>query len=325
MNLPHIDLSNSLDDVMYCGAIVVIVVIGWFSTKLVRASLKESRKSEKNLTAENTILEIKVDERTMALRETQTKWLAEIARTAEFGRVAEGLFHDLMSPLTSVALHMEKLKNKNADVSISQSELESTRAYLDKAMQASQKMGHFMKNIRRQMSRDRNADDHALTDEVVDVGQELATAIDLLKYKARNANVRIDIVEIDTKAKYIGNPLRMLQLFSNLISNAIDACEKITDREKVVKIKITAAKGDTNGVDKIIISVSDNGVGIPSKYLPRIFDQFFSTKSPHDGTGIGLATVKKIAEEELHGKVTVTSTENVGTEFIVTFPIHVII
>ena len=311
------------DDIIYIAIIFLIIFLGWLSIGELRRSWRRARNAQRTLTAERDILELKVDAGNAALRESQTKWLAEISRTAEFGRLAEGLFHDLMTPLTSVALHMEKLKKIQPHES-DNIEFKNSQAYLEKALYASERMGLFMKNIRRQMSREQNSDDHALTAEIVDVKKELIGSIDLLSYKARNTNVRIEQIAND-HCTYVGNPLRLLQLFSNLISNAIDACEtvgKISDREKIIRIDIKKETSQLAGdTDAIVITIADNGIGIPHDCLSKIFEPFFTTKSASAGTGIGLATVQKIVQDELHGSITVTSTENVGTEFRIIFPV----
>jgi signal transduction histidine kinase len=67
------------------------------------------------------------------------------------------------------------------------------------------------------------------------------------------------------------------------------------------------------------VKVSDNGVGIPQKYLNQIFDPFFTTKKQGEGTGLGLNIVYRIITK-YEGTITVESEENMGTTFIIKFP-----
>jgi light-regulated signal transduction histidine kinase (bacteriophytochrome) len=100
-------------------------------------------------------------------------------------------------------------------------------------------------------------------------------------------------------------------LFQNLITNAI----KFQDKNRKPKIKIRAEEID----DVWTFSISDNGIGIESKYFERIFQifQFLNPRSSFEGTGIGLAYCKKIVE--LHsGKIWVKSTLGKGTTFYFT-------
>ena len=71
------------------------------------------------------------------------------------------------------------------------------------------------------------------------------------------------------------------------------------------------------------IIVKDNGFGVPKESLHRIFESFYRLErdvlSATVGTGLGLSLVKEVAEKH-HGKITVTSEEGVGSEFILTIP-----
>jgi signal transduction histidine kinase len=236
--------------------------------------------------------------------------LAELSRTAEFGRMSQGLFHDLMTPLTSVALYMETLR----DIDIP--EVQNSRAYVEKAMRASERMGAFMGNIRKGIA---SRLPENKIDGTVDIGHELAAAVDLLGYKARNAGVRIES-DVQAPLFYNGDPADFLQIFLNLISNGIDACENRAG-EKIVSIEISAEKDAARDMPRNMrITVSDNGAGIAPKNHAKIFDDFYTTKPAGRGTGLGLSTVKKIVEEKLGGTISFESPEEKGTVFTIVFP-----
>ncbi len=139
------------------------------------------------------------------------------------------------------------------------------------------------------------------------------------------------------------DPDKMEKIFFNLISNAF----KFTSSPGEIKVSIIVRHNefisassikweipkqarlpvgqvrDYNIKDFIEISVKDSGIGIPADRLPHIFDRFYqvdnSMTREHEGTGIGLALTKELVE--LHrGKISVSSTENKGSEFIITFP-----
>ena len=302
---------NTHDVFIYSAILLFISALSWLSNKEIEKSLRRARTSEKSLAIERDILEIKVAERTEALRASQEERIAVLSQRAEFGRMSQGLFHDLMTPLTSVALHMETLR----DVTIP--EIQNSRAYVEKAMLASQRMGTFMSYIRRTIrSASPTTADCVETNEKVDLCHELRVAIDLLSHKTRSINVQIETVA-PVPVYYAGNSLHFLQIFLNLLSNAIDACEYNTDLKCItvmVHVKTVANK------DTIHITVSDNGAGIAVEHIEKIFSDFYTTKSPEKGTGIGLSTVKKIVEEKLCGTVTCESTKENGTNFSIAFP-----
>ncbi|MEW5978147.1 MAG: HAMP domain-containing sensor histidine kinase [Acidobacteriota bacterium] len=109
-----------------------------------------------------------------------------------------------------------------------------------------------------------------------------------------------------------GNYDLLYQVFQNLVSNSIKFCSTEP------RIEITAKQEE----DYVIVSVSDNGLGIDPSALPRLFQRFYrgeSSASKRPGLGIGLYLVKKLVE--LHrGHISVTSELNKGTTFLLRFP-----
>jgi two-component system phosphate regulon sensor histidine kinase PhoR len=113
--------------------------------------------------------------------------------------------------------------------------------------------------------------------------------------------------------KIKGDAFKLEQLFINLIENAIKYTEE-------GEIKITAKKEGKS----VVIEVSDTGIGIARKHLPRIFERFYvvdkSRSRALGGTGLGLSIVKHIVQ--LHnGEISVESTLGKGTKFIIVLPI----
>ena len=110
------------------------------------------------------------------------------------------------------------------------------------------------------------------------------------------------------------------QVFLNLIINAADAIEErfSGDRERRGSLRITSRWSG----DRVMVSVSDTGTGIPEEILETIFDTFFTTKEVGKGTGQGLAIARDIVTNKHHGEMTVESTVGQGTTFHVTLPIH---
>ncbi len=100
------------------------------------------------------------------------------------------------------------------------------------------------------------------------------------------------------------------QVSMNIISNAIDAFEG----------KGTIIITPKALIDKISISIKDNGNGMSEEIMKKIFDPFFTTKEVGKGTGLGLSISYGIIEKH-GGKIEVTSVEGSGSEFIINLPI----
>lgn len=108
------------------------------------------------------------------------------------------------------------------------------------------------------------------------------------------------------------NAAALGQVFYNLLSNAVQAMEG----QPAARLRIaTAQRGG-----EIVITLADNGPGIPAEILPRIFDPFFTTKDVGQGTGLGLTVCTDVVLAH-RGRITVQSRENAGTEFTVYLPL----
>ena len=127
--------------------------------------------------------------------------------------------------------------------------------------------------------------------------------------KSKHAEVRIP----ETLPLIVGNPVRLYQVFSNLLGNALKYSSP--DRPPVITIEERSGLGNS-----IVIDVKDNGLGIPPGKLSDIFRPYHRAHgNVVEGSGIGLACVKKIMER-MGGSVTVSSVEGKGSTFTLTFP-----
>ena len=111
----------------------------------------------------------------------------------------------------------------------------------------------------------------------------------------------------------MGDETQLGSMFANLVDNAI----KYTPEGGSVEVSAEADE------DSVWVRVSDTGIGIPEKKLPRIFERFYRVDKARSketgGTGLGLSIVRHVAENH-GGKVTVESTEGEGTTFTVHLP-----
>jgi len=120
---------------------------------------------------------------------------------------------------------------------------------------------------------------------------------------------------------FIGNldvecfPARMNQVFLNLISNGVQAIADSGD------LWISTSREMIESKEYGVISIKDNGKGIPKENLEKIFEPFFTTKPVGEGTGLGLSIVYKIIEQH-NGFITVDSEVGTGTTFLIKIPVR---
>ncbi|MEK7095499.1 MAG: HAMP domain-containing sensor histidine kinase [Patescibacteria group bacterium] len=289
-----------IEIIIFICIIALVIVLFFLSNQEIKKSLEKSKKSEKILEKERLLLMDKIEEQSSALKIEKIKRMNELSKMAEFGRLSQGLFHDLMTPLTSIVLHTEKLKNTYPE------EIGSAQNNLEKAVEASRRMASYIQNIRSTMQGEH-------LQEQCEVEKELQTILDLLSYKIRNTEVKVDISKIQ-KINWFGDTIKIRQVFSNLISNALDSFDTVSDRERMVEISLYQFK------DSIIFKIKDNGEGIPKENREKIFQPFFTTKTREKGAGIGLSTVKSIVQNDLKGEINLESLVGQGSVFQVIFP-----
>ncbi|MDD3044252.1 MAG: HAMP domain-containing sensor histidine kinase, partial [Candidatus Delongbacteria bacterium] len=109
------------------------------------------------------------------------------------------------------------------------------------------------------------------------------------------------------------------QVFMNLIVNAAHATKDAVDQKLVEKGIITVKTSHKDG--RIIITIADNGTGIPEKIRERVYDPFFTTKEVGKGTGQGLAIAHKAVVDRHGGKIWFETEQNKGTTFYIEVPV----
>ncbi|MBK1986451.1 type IV pili methyl-accepting chemotaxis transducer N-terminal domain-containing protein [Sphaerospermopsis aphanizomenoides BCCUSP55] len=115
---------------------------------------------------------------------------------------------------------------------------------------------------------------------------------------------------------------KLNQVFFNILTNAIDAIEAL-GTQKLPRNPQVFIKTKLVEANYILISIADNGIGIPKENRHRIFDPFFTTKPVGKGTGLGLSVAYQIVEEH-NGKISCFSSPEEGTEVQIQIPIKVI-
>ena len=137
------------------------------------------------------------------------------------------------------------------------------------------------------------------------------------KDKSFNATMHTDFDDSIGKVNMI--PQDMGRVILNLITNAFYVVDE-KKKSGIENYEPTVSVSTKKIADKILISVKDNGNGIPSKVIDKIFQPFFTTKPTGQGTGLGLSLSYDIVKAH-GGELRVETKEGEGTEFIVLLPI----
>lgn len=145
--------------------------------------------------------------------------------------------------------------------------------------------------------------------EKANVADNIETVLVLLQNKLKQG---IDVIKNYEEIPLINcYPDELVQVWTNLITNAIHAMEN--SGQLTIAIK--------NQGEKVKISITDNGMGIPDKIKEKIFEPFFTTKKAGEGTGIGLDLVAKIIKKH-NAVLDLESKVGIGTTFTILLPIN---
>ncbi|MCB9830960.1 MAG: HAMP domain-containing histidine kinase [Planctomycetes bacterium] len=150
-----------------------------------------------------------------------------------------------------------------------------------------------------------------LKTQILTLAELVEDTVDLIKPTLR-ANIKLVFDNLAPEAAIEGDRVRLQRVLVNLLLNAAEAMP----RGGVISVRLAVRDGSAQ------LQVIDDGVGIPDEFRERIFDRYFSTKSPGENNGIGLSVVREVVEEH-RGRVQLGPKRDQGSEFIVTLPLAV--
>lgn len=222
--------------------------------------------------------------------------VSQLYRLAEFGRLAAGLFHDMVNPLTGLSLHLNAIRDSiHPHVS-------EVKENLRRALKASESLEHLIATVTKQLKPDAPNSRFSPAENIKEV-------LLLFSHRLKLLEVTVVCYTPNTISLH-GDYLKFQQILTNLLSNALDSYETvIAVRPRKIIIKLWEAS------EIIYLTVKDNGSGIEEITLPHIFDPFFSTKPSTKGMGLGLAMVQYIITHSFQGTITVKSMRGRGTIF----------
>lgn len=220
------------------------------------------------------------------------------------GQLSAGVAHELRNPLAAVNLNLQVLQRK-----IDKERPEAP--YVDMALQGVERISKIV-DVTLNFSRP------AMPDvQMIDINQLIPNVLDLTRSSIKKKDVVIDL-DLDKELPRVSaDSKQMQQVFINLVTNAIDAI----DVKGKIEIQTYREDGSkSNEGSYVVVSVKDNGIGMPPEELTKIFNPFFTRKA--EGTGLGLPITQRILHQH-NGIVDVESQKGVGTTFYVKLPITV--
>ncbi len=239
--------------------------------------------------------------------------LIQASKLATLGEMATGVAHELNQPLsvikTASSFLVKKAKSKET---VDESRMMTLLRKIDGNVDRATRIINHLRLFARKS--DNGRDD-------VNINQLLENVFEIISQQLKVRNIGIEKAYADDLPLIAGDPIRLEQVFINLLLNARDALEdkwgeqECPPGDKKINVKTVA------GRDEILVEIRDNGAGIPPMVLDKIFEPFFTTKEVGRGTGLGLSISYGIIRD-CGGDIRVHSTLDEGSVFTVRFPVR---
>jgi PAS domain S-box-containing protein len=230
---------------------------------------------------------------------TQQLWQA--SKLATMGELAASIAHELNNPLATVALRVESLMEE-------QPNNDPQRHALEIISQEVERMAALVSNLL-QFSRSGHSQISTL-----DLREELTNSLEFMEHYLRSHNIEV-VQDFASELPIVhadGQQLR--QVFLNLITNASDAMP----HGGILMLRVFSGTLPS-GNAAVVLEFVDNGTGVQTGDLPRLWEPFFTTKPEGKGTGLGLAICRRTVEQH-RGAIEIITGPGKGTTVRITLP-----
>jgi signal transduction histidine kinase len=255
--------------------------------------------------AYDKIQHLKAQKKEAAFRKKVEDQMVATERLAALGTLAAGVGHEINNPLAIInesagwiRLLMQKPELKHVPYRM---DIENALQKIDKSIERAKHITHQLLGI---------VKNHDVLISPVDMPELVKESIQLVSRYADSKGVAIKFASDPDPVEIMTDPYQLRQVLINLLTNAIHA----EHESGVIHVWLARKK------QEIVITVQDNGIGIPKENKDKIFDPFFTTKNQGEGTGLGLFVTRKIVER-IHGHIEFQSSVGRGTTFYVRLPV----
>lgn len=240
-------------------------------------------------------------------RKAAAERLLQAGKLESLGRVAAGVAHELNQPLNFIKLAGHNMLRRLSDGTFEEAMIAKK---LDQILHQVDRAASIVQHVRTFGQRS------PIRSEVIAIGEVFTPVEELLKGQLTRSDVTLTYGPYDAGLQVMIDPMRLEQVLINLIVNARDS---IVERQKTSPgageiVITTQPRGNT-----VQIIVEDNGRGIDSSKIGILFEPFYTTKSPQEGTGLGLSVSYGILAEA-GGSIHAENTHK-GARFVIQLPL----
>lgn len=224
-------------------------------------------------------------------------------RLSTIGNMAAAMAHEINNPIAGIVMNLSYL----SDVT----ESEEYHDVVNETLAEVSRVGRLVKSM---LSFSRTSDGQS---KPFDLHSVVADTLTMLEPLTKTSGI---FLQNDTLAsleglKVCGDADNLKQVLLNLVTNSVQAMNQADLSQKQIVLSVLK-----HSVERVVLTVSDTGTGIPLDIQDKIFDPFFTTKPQGEGTGLGLAICLKLMED-LGGSLSLDKQYQQGARFLITIPL----
>lgn len=274
--------------------LVLVIIISVLLATLILGNIKNLHKSledkvaekTKELTDLNMSLEKKVEEEIKKSR-LKDEMLHQQTKLASMGEMIANIAHQWRQPLNALTILIQSFEAKSMANKLTPDFI-AKQVEEGKALAAN--MSDTIESFRSFLKPDKNI-------EIFTIAEAINKARFLIDGLLSASETMLSL-DIDENVRVKGFKNSLVQVIVNILNNAVDSLSLKRPENRFILIKATEKKG------YVTIRIIDNGGGIDTDILKRLFEPYFTTKHQMSGTGIGLYMSKKLIEEHFNGIIT---------------------
>ena len=264
--------------------------------------LERSRKAMIHMMGDLQDTTHEMQRREQELREKQEQ-LVQAAKLATLGELTTGVAHELNNPLNNIGLFIGNVIDA---LELGRVDRSSLLRQLQNAMQQVYKATDIITHLR---TFGRAA---PVSREPTHINSVIDQSLSLMREQLRLRSIEIEVDLDQADPVVMANPIRLEQVFMNLLTNARDALAESS--KKLIMIRSRTDSG------VVLLSFHDTGPGVPPALEQRIFDPFFTTKEVGAGTGLGLSITYGIVKDH-EGSIRLDNRPGEGATFLIELPL----
>ncbi|MFA8433321.1 MAG: ABC transporter substrate binding protein [Marinifilaceae bacterium] len=233
------------------------------------------------------------------------RMLEESSRLASIGVMAAGITHEINQPLNAIKITADSVlfwQKRNPDVLP-----EMFTRKIKTISEGTARIDSIIKHMRTFWENPQTN-----SGEKVEMVDGVRRALSLVKRQVFDHSIELIEDLPDSEIVVEANYMQFEQIVINLLVNAIHSLDQVKKDKKIIRLEVFQ-KGQ-----KGILKIHDNGTGIPEQLGDKIYDPFFSTKRPGDGTGLGMAIVKSFMDR-FHAQIQNYNNREGGASFVLEF------